>query len=80
MVRATLLAYFLAIDVLRLIPYAFSNLVTWRVLEISIAMFPASLLGAYFGKRFHVKVSEEAFRFAVGVLLLITGVLLALGD
>lgn len=77
-VRATLLAYFLTIDILRLIPYAFSKLVTWQVLEISIAMFPASLLGAYFGKRFHAKLSEEAFRFAIGALLFVTGVLLAL--
>ncbi len=78
-VRATLLAYFLAIDILRLIPYTISKLMTPQVFEISIAMFPASLLGAYFGKKFHAKVSEEAFRFAVGALLLITGVLLALG-
>ncbi len=78
-VRATLLAYFIVIDILRLIPYTLSRLVTWQVLEISAAMFPASLLGAYLGKRFHTRVGEGAFRFAVGSLLAITGVFLALG-
>jgi hypothetical protein len=78
--RATLLAYFLVIDVLRMIPYALSKLVIMPVLEISAAMIPASLMGAYLGRRLHVRVSERAFRLAVGSVLLITGVLLALGQ
>jgi len=77
--RATLLAYFLVIDVLRMIPYALSKLFTTQVLEISAAMFPASLIGAYLGRKLHLRVSEKAFRLAVGAVLLITGVLLALG-
>jgi len=30
-------------------------------------MFPASLLGAYFGKRSHARVSQEGFGFAVAL-------------
>jgi uncharacterized membrane protein YfcA len=78
--RATLLAYFLAVDVLRMIPYAFSKLITIQVLEISAAMFPASLVGAYLGRKLQVRVSESVFRSVVGAVLLATGVLLALGE
>jgi uncharacterized membrane protein YfcA len=78
--RATLLAYFLAVDVLRMIPYAFSKLITNQVLEISAAMFPASLIGAYLGRKLQARVSESVFRLMVGAVLLATGVLLALGE
>jgi uncharacterized membrane protein YfcA len=78
-VRATLLVYFLAIDILRLIPYSLSKLITWQVIEISLAMFPASLFGAYIGKKLHAMVSEGLFRLALGALLVVTGVLLAWG-
>jgi uncharacterized membrane protein YfcA len=78
--RATLLAYFLAVDVLRMIPYAFSKLITIQALEISAAMFPASLVGAYLGRKLQVRVSESVFRSVVGAVLLATGVLLALGE
>lgn len=77
--RATLLAYFLVIDVLRMIPYAFSQLVTFQVIEMSAVMFPASLVGAYLGRKLQARVSESAFRLGVGALLLATGVLLTVG-
>ena len=78
--RATLLAYFLAVDVLRMIPYALSRLMTVEVLGMSAAMFPVSLIGAYLGGKLQARVSESAFRLVVGAVLLATGVLLALGE
>jgi len=76
--RATLLAYFLATDCLRLTSYALAKLVTWQVFFISLAMIPAALIGAYWGARLSTNVGEGTFRLIVGVLLFATGVLLAI--
>lgn len=77
--RATLLAYFLVIDSLRLVGYTVSGLVTWQAVTIGLAMIPAALIGAYWGTRLNASVDERTFRVAVGALLLATGVLLIVG-
>jgi uncharacterized membrane protein YfcA len=79
MLRATLLAYFLVIDGLRLISYAFSGLFTWQAITISLAMIPAALVGAHLGTRLNTHVDEHTFRVAVGALLFATGGLLMVG-
>jgi len=76
--RATLLAYFLATDSLRLISYALAKLITWHVFLISLAMIPAALIGGYLGARLSTNVDEGTFRLVVGTLLFATGVLLAI--
>jgi uncharacterized membrane protein YfcA len=77
--RATLLAYFLAVDGLRLGSYALSGLVTRQAVGMGMVMIPAALIGAYWGTRLNARVDEHAFRVAVGTLLLVAGVLLAVG-
>lgn len=77
--RATMLMYFLVIDMIRLIPYTYSSLMTISVLKICIVTLPASVAGAFVGKRVHLSINEKGFRIAVSVLLIGTGFILMLG-
>lgn len=77
--RATLLAYFLAVDGLRLVSYALSGLVTRQAVGTGMVMIPAALIGAYWGTRLNARVDERTFRVAVGTLLFVAGVLLVVG-
>jgi uncharacterized membrane protein YfcA len=74
--RATMLAYFLALDISRLALYAITGLLTWKAATTGLAMLPASILGGQLGTMLHDRASEAHFRVAVAVLLLSTGVLL----
>lgn len=74
---ATLLAYFVAIDSLRLANYVFYGLLTWEVTEISLVMLPAAALGAYLGSRLHAETGERVFRFGIAAVLLVSGCVLA---
>lgn len=76
--RATMLAYFLALDGVRLALYAASGLLTWQATRAGLVMVPASLIGGHIGTLLHDRVSERHFRVAVALLLLATGLLLAL--
>lgn len=77
--RATMLAYFLSIDSVRLIPYGYSGLITPDVVKICLVMLPASFFGAFMGRVVHVRINEKAFRAVIGILLLAMGMYLAAG-
>lgn len=77
---ATLLAYFVVIDSLRLANYVFYGLLTWEVAEISLVMLPAAVFGAYLGSKLHAESSERLFRFGIGIVLLISGFMLAMSN
>jgi hypothetical protein len=76
--RATLLSYFLATNVLRLFSYGSAQLLTWPVILVGLVMIPAALLGGYLGSLLQGRVPARPFRLIVGSLLLLTGLLLAL--
>lgn len=76
--RATLLSYFLATNVLRLFSYGMAQLLTGPVIGIGLLMIPAALLGGYLGSLVQGRVAARPFRLIVGGLLLLTGLLLAL--
>ncbi|OQY03270.1 MAG: hypothetical protein B6I22_12010 [Desulfobacteraceae bacterium 4572_123] len=77
--RATLLIYFLALDVIRIIVYGCSGIVSLDMLKLAAFMLPASLAGSYCGQFINLRINDKVFRALVAVLLAITGVLLALG-
>jgi uncharacterized membrane protein YfcA len=79
MLRATLLAYFLVIDSLRLASYGLSGLFTRQAVTISLIMIPAALVGVHLGTRLNTRVDEVTFRVAIGALLFATGLLLMVG-
>jgi uncharacterized membrane protein YfcA len=74
--RATLLAYFLVLDVLRMAGYAQLGLVTGESLWRAALLLPIGLAGSVLGGRLHVRVRPRLFQLAVGALLCATGVLL----
>jgi uncharacterized membrane protein YfcA len=77
--RATMLMYFLVIDMIRLIPYTYSSLMTFSVLKICLVALPASVAGAFRGKKVHLSIHEVGFRIAVSVVLIGTGFVLMVG-
>jgi hypothetical protein len=76
--RATLLAYFCALDVLRLIGYAPLGLISAEILWLSAVLLPAGVVGSLLGCRLHLRVRPQLFQLAVGALLCASGALLIL--
>jgi len=77
LVRGTLLAYFLVINLLRVIGYAVADLYSPQVALTAATMLPAAALGAWAGATLQRRASEGGFRIAMAMVLLITGVGLA---
>ncbi len=77
--RATLLIYFLALDIIRIIVYGCSGIVSLDMLKMAAVMLPAALVGSYCGQFVNLQINDKVFRALVAVLLLVTGVLLAIG-
>ena len=76
--RATLLAYFFALDVLRLVGYAPLGLITSEIVWRGALLLPIGVLGSLLGSRLHLRVRPQLFQVAVGTLLCVTGALLIL--
>ncbi len=77
--RATLLIYFLALDIIRISVYGCSGIVSMEMLKLAAFMLPASLAGSYCGQFVNLQINDKIFRALVAVLLVTTGALLALG-
>lgn len=78
--RATLLIYFLALDMVRIIVYGCSGIGSLDILKLAAFMLPASLLGSYCGQFVEMKINATVFRCSVALLLIVTGILLAAGQ
>lgn len=76
--RATLLAYFFALDVLRLLGYAPLGLYSAEIVWRSTLLLPAGVIGSLLGGRLHIRVRPQLFQLAVGALLCASGALLIL--
>lgn len=74
--RATLLAYFFVLDVLRLAGYLPLGLITGEAAWRAAILLPLGLAGSLIGGRLHVRVRPQLFQLAVGALLCGSGVLL----
>ena len=77
--RATLLIYFIALDIIRIIVYGCSGIVNLDMLKLAAVMLPASLVGSYCGQFINLQINDKIFRGVVAVLLVVTGALLAMG-
>jgi hypothetical protein len=75
--RATLLAYFLSVNLLRLLGYGVASLYSPEVALVAAAMVPAAALGAWAGASLQRRAAEGSFRLAVAAVLLLTGLALA---
>jgi hypothetical protein len=76
--RATLIAYFLVINILRIVGYGAGALLSGPVAITAAAMLPAAALGAWAGSSLQRRAGERGFRLAVAAVLLITGLALAI--
>ena len=77
--RATLLIYFLVLDIIRIIVYGCSVIGSLDMLKLAAFMLPAALLGSYCGQFVEMKINANLFRCSVALLLIVTGILLAAG-
>ncbi len=77
--RATLLIYFIALDIIRITVYGCSGIVNLDMLKLAAVMLPASLVGSYCGQFINLQINDKIFRGVVAVLLVVTGALLAMG-
>lgn len=76
--RATLIAYFLVLNCLRVVGYSMGGLLSGPVALTAAAMLPAAALGAWAGSALQQRAGERLFRLAVAAVLLVTGIALAL--
>jgi uncharacterized membrane protein YfcA len=74
--RGNLMAIFLLKTFVRVPAYLVAGLITADRLLSSAMIFPAALVGAWFGHRIHVEISEALFRRLVAAALVVVGVLL----
>lgn len=74
--RSTLLALFLILDVLRIGGYFQLGVISTVALQRSTVLVPAAIAGSLVGSQLHVQVSDEVFRVAIAVLLIVSGALL----
>ena len=65
---------FLIVNLVKLIPYYFLDLLTISNLKISLFLSPLAPVSIYLGYYFHKKFSEDAFYFLIYFLLGISGI------
>jgi len=74
--RATLTCVFLAMGLVRAVTYLVLGLYNAGSLLLTVFAFPFALAGLYLGDRAHNRFSEEHFKVATSVLLMISGIML----
>jgi uncharacterized membrane protein YfcA len=76
--RASLMAIFLLIALVRVPSYLIGGLITPARFWSALSVIPAVAVGSYAGSRIHFQLGEEKFRRAVSLVLLLIGMLLLL--
>lgn len=72
--RATLLIYFMVLDIVRLPTYLRSGLGTTTLIWTALALIPFALLGSAVGSYAHGRVSERIVSGTIAILLVLTGI------
>jgi uncharacterized protein len=71
--RATIIFYFLVINLWQFAVYCYTGLVTTNVLKFSLYLLPAFVAGNLIGAFLHIKINDVLFNRIVAIVLLITG-------
>lgn len=74
--RSTLLAYFIVLEYVRMGSYIQLGVASVDAFRRGLILVPVAIIGSLVGSRLHMQVSDEVFRVAVSVLLIISGALL----
>ena len=77
--RATVVGVFLADAITRIIGYSVMGIMTFEAVLFALKMLPFLLVGVYLGNKVHFKVKEKLFKTIIGVIVLITGIIAAIG-
>ncbi len=72
--RATLLAYFMVLDFVRLPTYLGSGLGSRGLVLTAVALIPFAILGTATGNYAHGRLSERIVSLGIAILLVLTGV------
>ena len=72
--QATSVLVFWAINMVKVVPYAFMGIFTLETLKLDVMLAPFALLGAWLGVKAHFLISERVFFGLTYVLLTVTGV------
>jgi uncharacterized membrane protein YfcA len=70
----TFVKYFFIGNMVKLVPYALSGLLTREVFLMSLALLPAVVVGTFLGVYLHGKCSDGAFRAVIYILAVCIGV------
>lgn len=76
--RATVATIFLLDGASRIVGYLISGFYTVEVVALVAAAFPVMVAGMYIGGHIHTNIGQEAFRRAIGVVLIGSGLALLL--
>jgi uncharacterized membrane protein YfcA len=71
--RATIIFYFLVINLWQFAVYCYTGLITTDVLKFILYLLPAFIAGNLIGAFLHVKINDVLFNRIVAIVLLITG-------
>lgn len=71
--QATTVIVFWAVNIMKVVPYAFLGIFTVQTLTLDLILVPVALLGTWLGVRAHHVIPERAFFALTYVLLTITG-------
>lgn len=76
--RATLYGIFFVDACYRLILYSFNKLITIEVIKFALYLSPFLLVGVLLGSKLHAKINENLFKKIIALILMVTGVFLAM--
>ncbi len=76
--RTTILSVFFAMSVLRTFIYAFLGLYNFKLLLTAVVSLPFVFAGIYAGNKLHFAVPEKEFKIITSIVLLLSGIMLAL--
>jgi hypothetical protein len=76
--RATMLAFWVILDLWILFLYLNSGLINNSVINFSLILLPSLILGIILGSKIHHKINECLFKKIIGIILVFTGMILVL--
>lgn len=76
--RATITMIFLVDSGARILGYFYSDLFTSKMLVLVLVLLPVLVLAMYVGQHLHIKINDRRFNQVVSILLLVSGLSLAI--
>jgi len=78
--RATLTSFFWILNIATVFVFSYNGLINYEVLNLSIKLFPALIIGLMFGMKLGDRIQQKTFQNATIILLFCMGTLSILGS